>query len=187
MSNEVIEEVDSRVLRILREIRGFLVTFLILIGIVLLINIFIGRLVKVDGHSMDTTLANGDLLIMDKVTYKLRDPERNEIVIFPHGDKLYIKRVIGLPGETVQIKDGKFFIDGKELEGDHGLEAIKPDMYGRAAEPVKLGTDEYFCVGDNRNHSGDSRLQSVGNVKRDIIQGRAIFRLTPFAHFGKLN
>ncbi len=187
MNDEVRSDDDSLILRILREIRGFLITLLVLLAIVLVINIFIGRLVKVDGHSMDTTLSNGEILVMDKISYKFSDPKRYDIVIFPHEDKYYIKRVIGLPGETVQIIDGAFYINGEKLDDNHGLEPIEESMYGRAAEPVKLANDEYFCVGDNRNHSGDSRLESVGNVKRDIIDGKAIFRLTPIKRFGTLN
>lgn len=174
-------------LNILREVRSTLVTCVIVLAVVILVNLFVGRLVKVDGHSMDPNLANGELLVMDKITYDFRDPRRFEIVIFPHDDKLFIKRVIGLPGETVQIKDGRFLINGKPIKDDYGMEPIEESMYGRARRPVTLGPDEYFCVGDNRNHSGDSRLEEVGNVKRDIIQGRAVFRLLPLKRLGRLD
>ncbi|MDO5695261.1 MAG: signal peptidase I [Eubacteriales bacterium] len=180
------ESGGDKLLRRLRSIRRTLISWVVVLVVIVLINVYIGRLVRVDGHSMDPNLSHGQLLIMDKITYRFRAPKRNEIVIFPHGDKLFIKRVIGLPGETVQIRDGQFYINGQLLADKYGKEPIAQTMYGRAVHEVRLGADEYFCVGDNRNHSGDSRLDSVGNVHRDDIRGRAIFRLTPFREIGGL-
>lgn len=186
MENKVIDEDNRGMLKIIRGIKSYLIFFLIVLTVIFFINLFLIRVVKVDGHSMDTTLHDGQMLILDEISYKFKDPERYEIVVFPHGDKYYIKRIIGLPGETVQIKDGAFYVNNKKLDENYGLEPIKEEMYGRAKEPVKLGSDEYFCVGDNRNHSGDSRLSDVGNVKKSIIEGRAIFRIWPFNNFGRI-
>ena len=137
------------------------------------------------GHSMETTLSDGDNLIVDKISYRFRDPERFEIIVFPfqyEEHTYYIKRIIGLPGETVQVIDGYVYINGEMLDENYGLEVM--DDPGIAAEPIILGEDEYFVLGDNRNHSSDSRDPSVGVLHRDDIMGRAWIRIWPFDKFG---
>ena len=137
------------------------------------------------GHSMETTLSDGDNLIVDKISYRFRDPERFEIIVFPfqyEEHTYYIKRIIGLPGETVQVIDGYVYINGEVLDENYGLEVM--DDPGIAAEPITLGEDEYFVLGDNRNHSSDSRDPSVGVLHRDDIMGRAWIRIWPFDKFG---
>ena len=129
---------------------------------------------------MQTTLSDGDNLITDKITYRFRDPKRFDIVVFPFKEntsKLLIKRIIGMPGETVQIKNGKVYINGYELQENYGI-AVMNDA-GLASEPILLGEDEYFVLGDNRNNSQDSRFSSVGNVSRSDLIGRAWVRLWP--------
>lgn len=154
----------------------------VLIGTWLLITFVIQR-TEVEGSSMETTLADGDNLFVDKISYRFRDPERFDIIVFPFQYKenvYYIKRIIGLPGETVQIDErGNIYIDGEILEESYGREVISPDTIGRAAEPVTLGEDEYFVMGDNRNHSSDSRTEQVGNIHRGDIIGRAWVRIWP--------
>ena len=117
---------------------------------------------------MENTLHNGDNLIVDKLSYRFRDPERFDIIVFPfqyQANTYYIKRIIGLPGETVQImEDGSIYINGEKLEESYGREVIQPETIGRAAEPIVLGEDEYFVMGDNRNNSSDSRTDIVGNT-----------------------
>ena len=97
---------------------------------------------------------------------------------------LFIKRVIGLPGETVQIADGVITIDGEVLEEHYGMEPM--EAAGLASEPFVLGEEEYFVLGDNRNNSGDSRSASVGAVKQDQIAGKAFFRFWPLKDMGLL-
>ena len=146
---------------------------------------FVGQRTKVSGHSMETTLSDGDNLIVDKISYRFRDPERFEIIVFPfqyEEHTYYIKRIIGLPGETVQVIDGYVYINGEMLDENYGLEVM--DDPGIAAEPITLGEDEYFVLGDNRNHSSDSRDPSVGVLHRDDIMGRAWIRIWPFDKFG---
>ncbi len=148
---------------------------------------FVGQRTVVDGRSMNATLNDRDNLIVEKLSYRFHDPERFDIIVFPpYGTKeYYIKRIIGLPGETIQIDtEGNIYIDGELLEEDYGLETIKNP--GRAIEPVTLGDDEYFVMGDNRNNSVDSRDPRVGNVKRDSIIGRAWVRIWPLSDFGLL-
>lgn len=157
--------------------------------VAILIVEFVGQRTKVDGRSMEPTLQDGDQLIVDKISYRFRDPERFDIIIFPyHGDgskkTYYIKRIIGLPGETIQIVDGKIYINGEVLEENYGKEVMEGS--GRASQPIVLGDDEYFVLGDNRNNSKDSRVESVGNIKRSDIIGRAWIRIFPFNTFGVL-
>ena len=172
-----------------RSILGELLSWLIYIVIVVILSLgiitFIGQRTKVSGHSMETTLSDGDNLIVDKISYRFRDPERFEIIVFPfqyEEHTYYIKRIIGLPGETVQVIDGYVYINGEMLDENYGLEVM--DGPGIAAEPITLGEDEYFVLGDNRNHSSDSRDPSVGVLHRDDIMGRAWIRIWPFDKFG---
>lgn len=168
-------------------------TLLYLLGVLCLtwlVITFVGQRTEVDGSSMEPTLTNGDNLIVDKLSYRFRDPERFDIIVFPYKHKpktYYIKRIIGLPGETVQIDEqGNVYINGEILSESYGREIIRPENVGLAAEPIVLGEDEYFVMGDNRNNSTDSRFAQVGNIKREDIIGRAWVRIWPFSSFGIL-
>ena len=170
---------------IIRELLGWLVYIVIIVLLSLCIITFVGQRTKVSGHSMETTLSDGDNLIVDKITYRFRDPQRFEIIVFPfqyEEHTYYIKRIIGLPGETVQVIDGYVYINGELLDENYGLELMEDP--GIAAEPITLGDDEYFVLGDNRNHSSDSRDPSVGVLHRSDIMGRAWIRIWPFDKFG---
>lgn len=168
-----------------------LISWAMYIGFVIVVTwfilTFVGQRTVVDGRSMNATLNDRDNLIVEKLSYRFSDPERFDIIVFPPYDtkEYYIKRIIGLPGETIQIdEEGNIYIDGEILEEDYGLETIKNP--GRAIEPVTLGEDEYFVMGDNRNNSVDSRDSRVGNVKRDAIIGKAWVRIWPLSDFGLL-
>lgn len=170
-----------------KEVLSLVIYFAIVIIAMFLIIHFVGQRTEVSGTSMENTLNDGDNLIVDKISYRFRDPERFDIIIFPYQyeeDTYYIKRIIGLPGETVQIVDGKIYINGEVLEENYGKEVMKEA--GRASTPIVLGGDEYFVLGDNRNKSLDSRDPSVGNVKRSSIVGRAWVRIWPLSDFGVL-
>ena len=146
------EDYEEKKPGILREILGFLVYVAVVTGITFLIITFVGQRTYVSGSSMENTLSHGDNLIVDKITYRFSDPKRYDIIVFPfryQEDVYYIKRIIGLPGETVQIRDGEIYIDGEILYESYGREVMK--SAGLAAEPVTLGEDEYFVLGDNRN------------------------------------
>ena len=147
---------------------------------------FVGQRTEVIGSSMVPTLEDGNQLITDKITYRFREPHRFEIIVFPHepDHEFYIKRIIGLPGETVEIDDdGTIFINGEILEEDYGYGETRPEAL---TEPVSLGDNEYFVLGDNREVSLDSRYPEVGNIPRSIIIGRAWLQLYPFDRFGLL-
>lgn len=177
---------------VMREIMGTVGYAAIICLIVFIILRYVGQRTVVNGNSMDPTLANGQNLIMDKLTYHLSDPSRFDIIIFPgpeeNGEHPYfIKRVIGLPGETVQIKDGEVYIDGEELTEDvYGITSYIENE-GIAETPVTLGKDEYFCLGDNRPVSYDSRYEEVGPVHRSEIIGKVWIRIWPLTKFGSVD
>lgn len=171
----------------LKEVLGWIVYILIVICATYLIVTYIGQRTKVTGDSMLPTLYENDNLIVDKISYRFRDPKRFEIVVFPYRyaeETYYIKRIIGLPGETVQIIDGFVYINGEMLEESYGLEVIDSNRYGMAAEPIELGEDEYFVLGDNRNHSADSRESNVGILHKKEFIGRAWIRIWPLKRIG---
>ena len=176
--------------RIMRDLLNTAIYLLCVLGAVWLVITFVGQRTEVEGASMENTLHNGDNLIVDKLSYRFHDPERFDIIVFPfqfQDNTYYIKRIIGLPGETVQIMDdGSIYINGEKLEENYGMEVIKPETIGRAAEPIELGDDEYFVMGDNRNNSSDSRTDMVGNIKRENIIGKAWLRIWPVSDFGVL-
>lgn len=170
----------------LKEILSLSIEFLLLLLFALFIITFIGQRTVVDGSSMETTLFDKDNIIVEKISYRFNNPERFDVVVFPYKTEKHtylIKRVIGLPGESVRIdEDGNIYINDVILEENYGKERInKP---GLAAETITLGPDEYFVLGDNRNNSVDSRYSSVGNVKKKDISGRAWLRIYPFKKIG---
>lgn len=181
------ESYEEKKTGIFREILGFLVYVGIVVGITFFIITFVGQRTYVSGSSMENTLSHGDNLIVDKITYRFSDPKRYDIIVFPfryEDNVYYIKRVIGLPGETIQIQDGAIYVNGEILQESYGREVMK--SAGLAADPVMLGEDEYFVLGDNRNDSTDSREPNVGAIHRDEIIGRAWVRIWPLDKIGVL-
>lgn len=176
--------------KVLKELLSTGLYLLFVLLLTWLLITFVVQRTEVDGSSMEGTLSHGDNLFVDKISYRFKDPERFDIIVFPFRykeDTYYIKRIIGLPGETVQIDEkGNIYIDGERLEESYGREVIRPETIGRAAEPITLGEDEYFVMGDNRNNSSDSRTEIVGNIHRDDIIGRAWVRIWPFEKMGVL-
>ena len=174
--------------KVLREILSTSLYLLIVLCLTYVVIHFVGQRTQVVGQSMENTLNDDDNLIVDKLTYHFPDPKRFDIVVFPfqyEKDTYYIKRIIGMPGETVYIDgEGVIYIDGEVLEESYGKETIQDA--GRAYEPITLGKDEYFVMGDNRNNSSDSRDPVVGNISRDDIIGRAWIRIWPLNKFGIL-
>lgn len=176
-----------------RKTKGFLFDLifyavLIFVCIYIMPNFVIQRTI-VDGSSMENTLSDGDQLYVEKLSYRFDALKRFDIIVFyPYGrenDEYYVKRIIGLPGETVQIIGSDISIDGKILEEDYGKDPITDP--GRATEPITLADDEYFVLGDNRTVSKDSRSEDVGNVNKDNIGGRAIFRIMPLSKLGTID
>lgn len=147
---------------------------------------YFGQKVSTIGDSMKPVLENGDTVLVNRIIYDASTPKRGDIIVFkPNGNEnmySYIKRIIGLPGETVQIKDGVIYIDGTILEESYTTSDI--DFSGIAENEITLDVDEYFVLGDNRESSEDSRMADIGNVKRSEIEGKAWFKIWPAGHIG---
>lgn len=147
-----------------------------------------GRRVSNAGDSMSPVLQNGDVVLVNRVVYNARKPERGDIIAFrPNGNEnshYSIKRVVGLPGETVQIIDGQVYINGEIQEKGIYVEDI--ESAGIAAEAIELGEQEYFVLGDNHTASDDSRMADIGNVQREDIFGKVWFIVSPEANRGIL-
>lgn len=147
---------------------------------------FLGQRVSNAGDSMSPVLKNGDVVLINRIVYDARKPKRGEIIAFrPNGNEnahYCIKRVVGLPGETIQIKDGKIYIDGKVQKKD--IYTSDLDFAGIAEKKLTLGETEYFVLGDNSAGSDDSRLADIGNVKREDIGGKVWFVTNIGKNFG---
>jgi signal peptidase I len=181
------EKVEEKEFSWVREIISTAVYLLAVVAVTFLFVQFVGQRTHVNGDSMNVTLEDGDNLIVDKLSYRFSEPERYDIIVFPYQYQektYYIKRIIGMPGETVQIIDGMVYIDGEMLDESYGKEVMQ--YSGVASDPIELGDDEYFVLGDNRNNSSDSRDPSVGNIKEDQIIGKAFIRIWPLNKFGIL-
>lgn len=147
---------------------------------------YFGQQVSTVGDSMNPVLSNGDVVLVNRIVYNATTPKRGDIIVFkPKGNEnahYYIKRIIGLPGETVEIMENHIYIDGEKLEEDY--ETTDIDDVGIINEKIQLDGDEYFVLGDNRKSSEDSRNADIGNVKREYIYGKAWFVLSPKKDFG---
>ncbi len=138
----------------------------------------VGIKTSVVGASMEPGLYNGQEILINRVLYQFSSPKRGDVIVFhPNGNQnshYYVKRVIGLPGETVQIKQGQVWIDGEVYKDD-----ITDDTKeaGIAENAIELSADEYFVLGDNRDNSEDSRSANIGNVGRSMIEGKAWFHM----------
>lgn len=173
---------------IIKELAGWLLYIVLIIALTWIVVTFVGQRTEASGSSMETTLSDKDQLIVDKMTYRFRDPKRYDIVVFPYqyqDNTYYIKRIIGLPGETVQILSGMVYIDGMRLDEHYGNEIMENP--GIAEEPLTLGEDEYFVLGDNRNNSSDSRASDVGLIHRKDLIGRAWIRVWPLSQIGVIH
>jgi signal peptidase I len=141
------------------------------------------------GASMENTLNANDSIIINKLSYRFDEPKRFDVIVFKQSGREHsyynIKRIIGLPGETLQMKDGNILINGEAIEEVSNVETMA--NYGLAEEEIILEENEYFVLGDNRNNSEDSRFASIGNIRRDEIIGEAFIRLSPFNFVNKLN
>lgn len=182
------EDEKPQDINICKELLNLIVYIGIVVLLCYLIIHFVGCRSRVDGNSMNPTLEDGDNMWVSKLAYRFGDPKRFDVIIFNYDENTtYVKRIIGLPGETVRIdQSGNIFINEVLLEENYGIEPILPTKLGRANQPVLLGDNEYFVLGDNRNHSQDSRWSDVGNVSRDDIIGKVIFRIYPFKKIGRI-
>lgn len=165
---------------ILKNVLSFLQIFILALAIVIPIRFFLFQPFIVNGASMEPSFKNGEYLLIDEISYKLRNPKRGEVVVFKYPKDpsyFYIKRIIGLPGETVEIKDQEVKIYNYEFP--NGKIIKEPYIKGFTTNPLKmvLGKNEYFVLGDNREHSSDSR--SFGAVPKKNIIGKAWISIYP--------
>lgn len=165
-----------------------IITFIVLaVLIVVPIRVFIAQPFVVEGASMHPTFESADYLIVDQLTYRFEDPKRGDVIVFRYPNKpsvFYIKRIIGLPGETVDIERGIVTItrvDGTKLSLEETYVVAEDATYNQT---TSLGSDQYFVMGDNRPRSSDSR--TWGALPREDIMGRAFFRLLPPTQIGVL-
>ena len=185
-------------MKIWHEVWDYVKMIIIVVAVVLVINNVVLINAKIPSESMEKTIMTGDRIFGFRLAYginldffgheiskKVKDPERFDIVNFKYPDdesRHFIKRVIGLPGETVEIIEGSVYINGEKLKEDYTATEIND--VGIVSEKITLGGDEYFVLGDDRDKSEDSRMADVGNVKRSYIYGKAWFLLSPFDHMG---
>lgn len=171
---------------IVKEVITWILEIAIVLGIAFVFVYFIGFRTSVVGQSMAPTLKNKQNILVNRFLYSVTDPKPNDLVVFlPNGNEkshYYIKRVIGVPGDKVQIKEGLVYINGNPF--DELVETALIQDAELAAEEITLEEDEYFVLGDNRNNSEDSRYANIGNVKKEYIIGKAWFIVSPFENFG---
>lgn len=170
----------------LQTICKFVVDIIMIIVFAYALVMFTCDRTKISGGSMQPALENEETVLINRLAYSLIKPGRYSVIAFTvdgaSSNKVYIKRVVGLPGEKIQIKDGRVYINGEQLEDDVSDDNIL--TAGLAANEITLGDNEYFVLGDNRNNSEDSRFASVGIVKEENIIGSVWAVIMPIKDFG---
>jgi len=170
-----------------KDLPEYLLYLVLFVFILYIMPTFLLEPIQIKGSSMQDTLQNKDRVLIEKVSRYGDGPERFDIIVFTKQtgsqEKTYVKRIIGLPGDTVQIIENEIYLNGQVLPETYGKGVIGDA--GLAAEPIELGDDEYFVLGDNRTVSVDSC--EIGPVKKNEIRGNVIFRLFPWDSFGKVD
>ncbi len=171
---------------VVKEVVTWVVEIVIVLAIAFVFVFYIGHRTSVVGQSMAPTLENRQKILINRFIYSITDPKPNDVVVFlPNGNEkshYYVKRVIGVPGDKVQIKEGMVYVNGEPFEEAVEMPAILDAEL--AAEEITLGEDEYFVLGDNRNNSEDSRYANIGNIKKEYMIGKAWFIVSPYENFG---
>lgn len=181
MAYKYLYEKPSKIKKFIKKIALLILeTAAVIFAAWLIITYALSKTVMV-GDSMSGTLNDGDVILINKFSYTKNDPRRNDVIVFNQGSNEHsynnVKRVIGIPGDTVEIKNGRVYVNGEKFE-----EAVETDemrISGLADNPFVLGENEFFVLGDNRNSSEDSRFSNIGPVVREDIIGEAFFRLSP--------
>ena len=155
--------------------------------LVFVVRNFLFRMAHVDGNSMSPTLSDGDMVVLNRFSYVFSSPRAGDIVAFPNPNnpsEHFIKRVIGMPGDTIDLREGVFYLNAVPLDDDFSRDVVF--ALGDMVFPVTMPEGLYFVLGDNRNGSMDSRFTSVGMIEgRDMI-GRAVLRIWPLGSFGRV-
>ena len=175
--------------KLIKEIFSWVIVTALSVFLAFVFVIAFGMQVKVIGDSMEPLEANGQTVLVNRLVYKILSPKEGDIIVFlPNGNAnshFYIKRVVATPGQKVQIIDGSLYINGSLAEEDDE-KYDKMEDAGIASNEIKLGSGEYFVLGDNRNNSEDSRYAQVGLVTGDMIEGKVWFVIRPAEHRGFL-
>ena len=175
-------------LPLVREVLSWIVEIVVVIGLAYVLVSFFGIRTNVVCQAMEQTLENDDDILVNKFAYIISKPKQGDVIVFlPNGNKkshYYVRRVVAVPGDTVQIKDGALYVNDELYK--ESTDVASMEDAGIASDAVKLEKDEYFVLGDNRNNSEDSRYANIGNVKRDYIIGKAWFRFSGFGSFGTI-
>lgn len=158
--------------------------YIILIILVILLKIYVVAPIRVNGSSMIDTLQDRDIMILDKISYKFNNIERFDIVVVDDMQELIIKRIIGLPGETIEYKDNRLYIDGKYIEENFSHKRTD-DFSLNKLDSKKIPDDCYFVLGDNRINSKDSRI--IGFINKKQILGKTSFTIFPLERIGNKN
>lgn len=155
------------------------IPYVAIIILVIIVKVYVVTPIRVNGPSMNDTLHDKDIMILDEISYRFRPIKRFDIVVIRYKDEYIIKRVIGLPGEVVSCKNNKIYINGKVLEEDFSRK------YTNDFDDALVGDDSYFVLGDNRVNSTDSRI--IGTISKKSIKGKTSLTVFPFSRFGKKN
>ena len=170
-----------------REVSNYILGIFFAVGIAFFLVYNWGIQTSVIGVSMEDSLYSGQTVLVSRLSYLIFKPKVGDVIVFkPNGNQnthYYVKRVVAVPGDTVEFRQGRLYVNGKMEEGDYDKVADP----GIAENPLVLGADEYFVLGDNRNNSKDSRFASVGNISDEEIIGRARFRIFPFNKIGRID
>ena len=170
-----------------KSVAAWVVEIIIVLLVAFVLVYCAGMRVTVVGNSMESTISDGSQILVNRFVYNIKSPKSGDVIVFlPNGNEkshYYVKRVIGVPGDKVQIKNGLLYVNG-ELYDMEDIDTIK--NAGVAEEEITVGEDEYFVLGDNRNSSEDSRYANIGNIKKEYIKGKAWFVVRPFKEMGRI-
>ena len=176
-------------LAILQETLLWLASLILSFVLACVLVYFFGRTISNVGQSMEPSIYSGDKVLVNQLIYMLKGPDYGDVIVFkPNGNKnshYYMKRVVGKPGDRVQVISGRIFVNGEALVEEITTEPM--DDPGVAEKEIKLGNEEYFVLGDNRNSSEDSRSANIGNVNSADILGKAWFVVSPKEQFGYIH
>ena len=169
-----------------KEVMSWVIECAIVIFIAYTLVTFFGCRTTVVGNAMNDTLTNEEQILVNRFVYNVSSPKQGDVIAFlPNGNEkshYYVRRVVACPGDTIQIKEGVVYVNGEAYQEKITVATIEDA--GVASEEIKLGDDEYFVLGDNRNNSEDSRLANIGNVKKSYIIGKAWFYFKSIGNMG---
>lgn len=165
---------------------GWAVDLVVVIALALFLVLMFGEKESITGKSMQPILEGGDTVLVNRMLYKFTKPDRLDVIAFDgKDDQVYVKRIVGLPGERIQIRKGEILINGEAIEVPDTMRSIS--LAGLAEQEIFLAKNEYFVLGDNPDTSEDSRFAQIGNIRRDKIKGKVWIRMLPYRRLGLIH